>query len=319
MSNNVTVSQCSVHGKTMWRANISRSVTGKQVRKFFDDEASAFLWADQFIADIRERGTRGMDSGTGLSVAQAIDRFTVAQERKKQHAALVKFYLTKFRAMYGGIPIRSISPIDLEAFWARKNWSQNTKRQAFTYVRLFFNWSERYDLIDKNPANRVDPPKGTKPDRAILTVAQMKELLKLTESDAAMRGWLCLGGFAGLRTAEILSGKIQVAKDEVHVEDGKTGGRYVARMPAFGRYWPGQYVCMDERTFRRHREKLVESSSLPEWPDNCLRHSFASYHLAMWEDAGKTAYQLGHTSPQMVYKAYARAVPKAEAVKWWKV
>ena len=37
----------------------------------------------------------------------------------------------------------------------------------------------------------------------------------------------------------------------------------------------------------------------------------------MWQDAGKTAYQLGHSSPQIVRKAYARAVRKADAERWW--
>ena len=306
-----------MRGKAMWRVNIPRSVAGKQVRKFFPEDAkvSAELWAAQHVEMLRKHGTRGVEIADGLSVAQAVARFCGTREREKEHSRLIGFYLDKFSAKFGSLPIRSIAALDLEEFWTRKTWGANTRRQAFAYLRMFLNWCERYDIIDKNPSRRVDPPKAEKPDRAILTVDQMKTLLCATTGP--MRVWLCLGGFAGLRTSEILSGKVRVDGEEIHVEDGKTGGRYVARLPVFGRYWPGQYVAMDERTFRRHRQKLVETVKLREWPDNCLRHSFASYHLAMWEDAGKTAYQLGHTSPQMVYKAYARAVKKQDSVDWW--
>jgi len=53
------------------------------------------------------------------------------------------------------------------------------------------------------------------------------------------------------------------------------------------------------------------------WPQNALRHSFASYHLAHFQDAPKTAFQLGHTSPQMVFSNYAETVKKKDAAAWW--
>ena len=39
--------------------------------------------------------------------------------------------------------------------------------------------------------------------------------------------------------------------------------------------------------------------------------------LAMWQDAGKTANQLGHSWPQMVRKAYAARSQKEDAERWW--
>jgi len=53
-----------------------------------------------------------------------------------------------------------------------------------------------------------------------------------------------------------------------------------------------------------------------KWPPNCLRHSFGSYHLAMWENAAGTAHQMGN-SEAIVRKSYARAVRKKEAEAWW--
>jgi integrase len=39
----------------------------------------------------------------------------------------------------------------------------------------------------------------------------------------------------------------------------------------------------------------------PNWPANALRHSFVSYHLAMFNDVGKTALEAGN-SPEMVFR-----------------
>jgi hypothetical protein len=55
-----------------------------------------------------------------------------------------------------------------------------------------------------------------------------------------------------------------------------------------------------------------------EWPSNCLRHSFASYHLAHFKDATKTAYEMG-SSPDLIYSTYANLVSRRDAAKWWEL
>jgi hypothetical protein len=40
------------------------------------------------------------------------------------------------------------------------------------------------------------------------------------------------------------------------------------------------------------------------WPNNGLRHSFASYRLAAIHDAPRVASEIGHTGRQMLYSTY---------------
>jgi integrase len=54
-----------------------------------------------------------------------------------------------------------------------------------------------------------------------------------------------------------------------------------------------------------------------KWPNNCLRHSFASYHLAHFRDAAKTAFEMGHESPKLLYQTYGNCVTRREAEQWW--
>lgn len=55
-----------------------------------------------------------------------------------------------------------------------------------------------------------------------------------------------------------------------------------------------------------------------QWPQNALRHSFVSYHLAMWEDAGKTALEAGHTV-QILFAHYRELVTREEAERYWNI
>ena len=54
--------------------------------------------------------------------------------------------------------------------------------------------------------------------------------------------------------------------------------------------------------------------------DNDLRHSFASYHLVLHEDAPMTALQLGHGDTTMLFKHYAeRILDHSEAVAYFEI
>lgn len=316
-SQGISVTKTTINvGQVVWRVNVQASLAGKRIRRFFNEEAAALAFADDFERRIKEHGIAGVSAG-GVTVSDAARRYFAARGKALHgdNARLAHFWLDHFCEFAGTTPLVAISALDLERFWSRKEWAANTRRQASTYLGGFFGWCERHDLIQRNPARGADRPAPEASARAILTPAQMKSLLGA--AGVEMRACLCLGGFAGLRTSEILRSKIKIDADEIHVEDGKTGGRYVAILSAFTRNWPSAHLPPSQRVYYRYLATIVEQLGWPEWPENCLRHSFASYHLAMWEDAGKTAYQLGHTSPQMVYKAYARAVKKADAVRWW--
>jgi hypothetical protein len=55
-----------------------------------------------------------------------------------------------------------------------------------------------------------------------------------------------------------------------------------------------------------------------EWPQNALRHSFGSYHLAQFGDAAKLALEMGN-SPATIFKHYRQLVKPKEAQRYWKI
>ncbi len=65
--------------------------------------------------------------------------------------------------------------------------------------------------------------------------------------------------------------------------------------------------------------RVRKAAGLVHWPNNGLRHSFASYRLAAIHYAPRVAAELGHTSPQMLYSTYRELVLPEEAVRYWKI
>jgi integrase len=152
-----------------------------------------------------------------------------------------------------------------------------------------------------------------------------------------MPGWLratmLLGGFAGLRTAEMLRMNwedIDVKTGEIEIRPGvgKDTGGFLERIVDFtdpltrrkdqltGK---GKLVPIPKDEFHAMRRGIVAGLGWPAWPDNCLRHSFATYHLAVSKNAGVTAFQMGHTNPSMVQRVYAVPARKANGAAWWAI
>ena len=70
---------------------------------------------------------------------------------------------------------------------------------------------------------------------------------------------------------------------------------------------------------RRKLARVRTAAKLANWPNNGLRHSFASYRLAAIRDAPRVAMELGHTSPQMLFSTYREVVRPEEAERYWKI
>jgi hypothetical protein len=65
------------------------------------------------------------------------------------------------------------------------------------------------------------------------------------------------------------------------------------------------------------RMRYLRKKSNSGYKQNSARISFASYHVAMFEDPAKTSLLLGHQSPSLLWNTYRALVTKAEAERYW--
>ena len=73
-------------------------------------------------------------------------------------------------------------------------------------------------------------------------------------------------------------------------------------------------VFYSRRAFDRLRKKTGV-----RWGQDCMRHSFGSYHLAMWSNMGETMEQMGDTNARTFKNHYRRAVRKEDAERFWSI
>jgi hypothetical protein len=75
---------------------------------------------------------------------------------------------------------------------------------------------------------------------------------------------------------------------------------------------------LNQQHFDRNFNALRKAAGIFVWPRNALRHSFASYHLAAYQDPVRTAYLMGHRSgTDLLDSCYKGLVSGVEARRFW--
>ena len=307
--------------KTPWQLELYKN-RKERIRKLFRTEIEANAEGERLLKLISQGGFEALEKEkvAVMPLATAIKRFRAVRKDKGRHAYHLGRVMDDFESKLGKMELAEISPSVLSAYWERPEWEdgKSTRRLYFSYIRIFFNWCERYDLIEKNPIKRVDAPKIPKPLKNILSPVEMLALLNraVELSFKDVQAQLAICGFAGLRSSEFLAlekGDVDLKHGEIHVQGGKTGERFVEILPALLRWLPKGWTHRTDMNIIKHKRAVAENA----WKQNCLRHSFATYHLAWKRNAGETAHQMGHSDSRMVSRVYALAARRAAGDEWW--
>ena len=303
---------------------------GRRIRRFFSAEELAWAQGTKLTAQVQERGTASLNATEGLSVAAAVRMFVrEADPRSESHKQKLAIFERAFPKAFRGA-VAEIQPAALRKWVKTRSDNATTQAMYYRYARMFFAYLRANRLIADNPMDGVPAPKG-KAAKNILTPRQMRELLALEMPDY-LRALLLLGGFAGLRTEEVFrmswenirakTKQIHVPPDAIKQSPGGFDQRIVdfteplKRRAKFFAGKSGKIIPVAKETMHTHRRRTFEAVLHP-WPDNCLRHSFATYHLARCKSAPLTAFQMGHTSPAMVQSVYAVPAALADWKAWW--
>jgi integrase len=110
---------------------------------------------------------------------------------------------------------------------------------------------------------------------------------------------------------------------EVKASKAKTASRRLVTIQSNLREWLAPYrTCIGRvcpvNLQRKINEDRERAELRAEWPQNALRHSFGSYHLAQFNDAAKLALEMGN-SPATIFRHYRQLVKPKQAERYWKI
>jgi integrase len=298
-----------------------------RARKTLADYGKTINDAVGFFVDHLERVRR-----CKTTVAQLADEVLEAKRRDGMSDAYLsdlKIRLARFCRDFGNRPIASVTVEEIDNWLRSLEGSPKSRANYRANVGVLFSYATKRRMLDSNPVLHTAKPKLPDNPPEIFTVDELRALL-----EAANRGapdvvpMLTIGAFAGLRDAEIKRlawSEVDLVRGhiEVKAKKAKSARRRIVSIQPNLAVWLRPYAAMTGAVVpegvRGKLDRVRKGAGLASWPQNGLRHSFASYRLAACHDAPRVAGELGHTSPQMLYSTYREVVLPAEAERYWKL
>jgi site-specific recombinase XerD len=282
-------------------------------------------------ARIASGGRRATQS---VTVEQGAERFMLHVVRSSLRPRSKEWYeshLTAIRQAMADDRMDRVTRAQINAYLASVPGAPGTRAGRARAIRALWRWGSRQEppLCD---AGAVEGLETTGPDNGgeagILTV---DEVARILANAGPYRSALAVLLFAGVRPEEMhgrskapmLWSAVNMAERMIRVEQSiaKTGrARIIEGLPPTVWFWlqPGQ--PNEPISPGRTRQALDRAQAVlgRAWPHDGTRHSFASYCLALIQDAGKVAMFLGHEgAPSLLYRHYRAVTTKAEAERYF--
>jgi integrase len=259
-------------------------------------------------------------------------------QRSAKHLTSLRCLFKRFGASFPKDRLADLTSDQVEGWLHDLNVGPVTVNSYRTLLNSLFEYALRKKLCAENPVKAVERMTVKSEEVGILTPQQLSKLLALSEGD--VRATIAIGAFAGIRPEEIA----RLTWEEVGLEKGhitvtaaksKTAQhRYVKILPCLeawlrpligsGSIQGDNFRRRFDETRRRggfavrgNQARLDEEAVLAAWPHDALRHSFASYHLAKFQNAPALALEMGHQSNALIFSNYRRRVTEAEATEYF--
>jgi integrase len=268
-------------------------------------------------------------------VGELVESFLWAKVEAGKSKRTLETYRGTLRSLARACPLtmaHELTAAQVQAWLSGQGWSGRTQNGALGHFRSLYAWGR--EAGQGHVA--IDPSEGfavkveSCEEIGTLTVDQCERMLRQGLQVPRMMPYVVLGMFGGLRRAEIE----RLTWDAINLEErtvvvgakiSKTRqrrvvdltGNAVAWIKAAGEGVRGRTDRVAPANLKEKWPEFWPRCGLAVWPNNGLRHTFASMHYAMWQDEAKLQAQMGHESANMLHQHYRALKTRREAERFW--
>ena len=238
--------------------------------------------------------------------------------------------LERLEPVFGERQICDLSAQELWNYLAEMPVAAASKNNYRVHWSVLFEFAKDRGWLKENTIAKVKTfgtPSAELP--GIFSVEEARRLLEVARPE--MVPMLAIGFFAGIRPAEIRRlnwNDIIWPKKLIDIKSkiSKTARARWVTMPLNLIEWLAPYRQESGRIvpFTEWMQYYLvtatrKAAGLAEWPQDGLRHSFGSYHLALHQNSNLTAHEMGHMTATMIYAHYNNRVMKEQAQAYFSI
>lgn len=332
--------QCQKHGEAATIIRPSLAEEAVMADKLLRPWGVSLSDAAKIVAKIREQEAASKPLG------EATDQWLLAGAGLR--ARTIGGYrqtADRLKVTLGGRLLANIKVDELQKILAPPGSSGAAVSGRIRNARAFWRWAAKKGWCDSDVFAAIETPKSGREQSeiAILTTDEVRQLLQVAEQhypDAVASYAIQL--FAGIRaeelrrleahhvTAEGISLPSEVTKKgrRRHINPSPTLTAWLKAFPfkPCPNWREVDKVCrrlagwkLESRLFEKNHdfEKLAKPL-LGRWPQNALRHSHASYAIALGVPLDSLLFEFGHTgSPAVLREHYLGRASKKDAIKFF--
>lgn len=275
-------------------------------------------------------------AGGVRTVNELLDEYVRVKSEKGKRQRYVKdiaFRVGMFAREFGDRHVHTITTQDINEWIKQKDYHGTTQINYLTYLTGFFNFAKRMRLIEGNPADSesIERPDVDEKTTEVFSVDCVASVMTAAGKHApAIVPMLALGFFAGLRTSELQG----ITWDAINFESKR-----IRVVPSVAKKRRQRFIAMQDNliawllpyrqssgpvaipfmTYRRSVDRVLKATGV-KWVQNGMRHTFASCHLAKFQDMKRLVIEMGHADKaDVLFGHYLDLVTPEDAERYWNI
>lgn len=251
---------------------------------------------------------------------------------RPRYVESLRQYLNQFARGRENNWIGTIRVDTIEDWFLSRNESLTTKVGNTGRLSALFAFCVRRGWLLHNPCDRLEKIRIDPKPPFILTVQQCSTLMSYVRHHKPNElAFFTLALFAGVRPEELE----RITWDAIRFEPqgvtviidaaaSKVRRRRIIGLEPNACAWMALARARQARlpvrrmTRRRYLDHIERVLGFATWPQDCLRHSAASYLMAKHRDAGRVADMLGN-SPSILLRHYRQLVSNDDSDRFWSI
>lgn len=267
----------------------------------------------------------------GGDVATLVRQMLVARQEdglSRRYVETLRSHLNRFAAACPA-RIATIHVGDMEKWLRSQPVGPRARNNMRASIVTLFRFAQKQGYLPKGARTEADEIAKAKDRGGEIGVLTPMALARLLHEPAPERIhlFLALGAFTGMRSSEILRlqwADVNFDRRFITVAAHKTKTATRRLVPVLPnllewiiRYRQAEGCLFDSRRDASSAIAFAKACGVP-WPNNALRHSYATYRLALTADAARVALEMGN-SPQKLMRNYRELADQNEAAAWFSI